>query len=84
MNEEIFKKHELKEAFRVLDALQIRTDNLIYSKESPGQYKERGNEHILNVFGVPSLSNSEVDKILKEVQKNYVELAKEILQEEPQ
>lgn len=92
MKDILLEKHEMYEVFGVLDALQIRIEASLYSKESP----EEGNsesmksgcaQHLLQTFGRDSLSNSECDKVLKEVHKNYMSLAKEVLkvleEEEP-
>lgn len=82
MQESVFVRHEMRDVFNILDALQSRADNLIYSKESPSDDDkiEHSNEHLQRVFGCDRLSNVIVDKVLKEVQVNYVALAKDVLQ----
>lgn len=75
----------MKAVFNTLDALQIRVESQIYSTEHPddneqGDYhKEKSFSRLHRVFGKGSLSNKEVDSVLREVHANFMGLAKELL-----
>ncbi len=78
------EKYEFPLIKKVLDSLQHRIDGQIYSKEDPMMERasdSRANcqESMLAVFGCPYIENSSMDLILREVHKNYLQFAKEVL-----
>jgi len=82
--ESIYKTHEIKEIFCYLDALQIRTDALLFSKDNPEEdqslnSRNGSHERLEYVFGKDSISNREMDLVLKEIHLNYVNLGKELI-----
>lgn len=76
MNLDAFEHREVN---RILDALQVRADSIIFSRESLELSESRsdGSADVLErVFGVNHLSNDAVDRVLKEVHENYMLLAR--------
>lgn len=73
----IYETFELRRIFGYMDALQVRADNQIFSKES--DRRSTPSEQLTKVFGVPHLSNGACDAILKEVHRNYITLARHVL-----
>ena len=79
------KRYELPKIFQLLDAFQVRTDDSIFSRETPmelqvigrGRQQERNR---LEVLMAPFPVENETINILFNVMlENYVGLAKELL-----
>lgn len=68
---------ECPRVFSCLDALQIRADTMVFSKETASRGSSMA--ALQRVFGTPTLAHSEVDAILREVHTNYLRLARDTL-----
>lgn len=79
-----FDRFELPAVFSVLDALQMRTDRSIRSRESmePSTTPEV-EAALLRTFGTPAITNKTMDAILKEAHLNLIAVAKSTIVPEP-
>lgn len=85
MDHKVTEQYEFKEIFRILDAIQVYTDNNIFSQQSPAgrdtdSTTRKTNIKILEKMFHPNpINNNSIHLILDRIHENYVSASKEIL-----
>ena len=87
MNPEILRKYDFSEMVSILGLLQLYTDNMIYSKNSPAEdhlslrvsSKKSFEVRLKEIFDPEPVNNKTVRRLLEDMHKNFISIARESL-----
>ena len=87
MHSSILNKYQFTEISRILCLLQIHTDNMLYSKNSPAEdhfdtravSMKHHEKELRALFAPEPVNNKTVRKLLEGIHENFVNIAKESL-----